>query len=633
MDRSGNRGPWQQDYYFIYIPGYHQTSSSFATAFNQGRHLVRFPETKMLHIVYETDSNVVYSYSQDNGAHWYSEELGKGFLPCIGLDQKGYPWIAYWRNGDIVCRTKKSDGSWKERIVYDGNDTCWAGPPAIAMGTIPEGISPAPFAYITYPVYEGEEMPEMPAPGPYPSYFNCIKISILDTVNIAHYLIDEGNADNPVSDPAVAVTPADLLHLVWQKGDEIYYTTNYDKISYDNWQSAQIQEKMNLSESPQVQSQHPFIESYGDRVFAVWQEGEPGEILRRTRELTEGSIAWKPKENISQSPDRESDYPVLATSDVVVYQEKTDDKNDEIFAWIKGDYVNLSETEKPSKFPHIVIEPPSPLEPEIVIDAIWTEEITPDTLYEVKFKRYRHPTMPDGFGEYISVSIGDSVASPYCEQRDGYIDYGEFTCDYSTSSLIYNIPYLHPKSNYLLRAVIYKEGGRRWEEEVYVDTNFVTEIIYEPSIPETVRVLIPKETYENDFAIGKEIEKIIGSYAMIADLKIYEISLPDSGGGGPQSAGKGRITRTVLYQNDPNPFKATTEISFSLAKEGNVSLSIFDVSGRLVRSLIDKRLKPDNYCLRWDGKDDRNRRLGQGIYFYRLQTEDLKATKKMVLLK
>jgi len=91
--------------------------------------------------------------------------------------------------------------------------------------------------------------------------------------------------------------------------------------------------------------------------------------------------------------------------------------------------------------------------------------------------------------------------------------------------------------------------------------------------------------------------------------------------------------RTFLSPIHPNPFTTTAEIAFGVGKEGNVSLSIFDCSGRLVRNLINKRLKPGNYCLRWDGKDDKGRGLAQGIYFYRFQTDDFKATKKMVLLK
>lgn len=152
MDRSGKRGDFQSNYYFVTIPSINlpPTNTPYATAFNQGRHLVRFNETNLLHIVYEDTDKIYYAYSADSGEHWTTEELGDGYFPSIGVDHNGCPWIAYWKEGDIVCKVKKSDGSWKERIVYDCNDTCWAGPPAIAMGTVPSGQRPLLTSLIRY---------------------------------------------------------------------------------------------------------------------------------------------------------------------------------------------------------------------------------------------------------------------------------------------------------------------------------------------------------------------------------------------------------------------------------------------------------------------------------------------------
>ncbi|MEO0110548.1 MAG: FlgD immunoglobulin-like domain containing protein [candidate division WOR-3 bacterium] len=91
--------------------------------------------------------------------------------------------------------------------------------------------------------------------------------------------------------------------------------------------------------------------------------------------------------------------------------------------------------------------------------------------------------------------------------------------------------------------------------------------------------------------------------------------------------------RPVLYQNRPNPFKGLTSISFAIPKETFVSLLIYDASGRKVKSLIRERLKPGNYNLKWDGKDDKERDLPQGVYFYRLWAEDFKDIKKIVLIR
>jgi photosystem II stability/assembly factor-like uncharacterized protein len=631
MDRSGNRGDWS-DSVLIWIPN-NQTNSPFATAFNQGRHLVRIPDDNF-NIVYEDEGEIIHSYSINNGESWQREEIENGFFPSIGVDQEDFLWITYWQEGDIICKVKNDKGYSKKITVFDGGDTCWAGPPAIALGTVPDVSPPIPaFAYITYSVFISGDIPTIPDQPPQTTEGSYIRLSILDTIDIAHYTIDEGTVDSLVCWPAVGVTPGDLVHIVWQKGDEIWYVTNYEIIEYNNWQNVQMQDKMNISQSPDTVSEYPFVEAYGDHVYAAWKEKELGEIIRRVRDITLDCVSsWGPKENISESPDLESNYPVVATPDVVVYQEQIEDKTFEIFAWINDEIVNLSKTSTNSRYPHIEVEPPSPVIPDIVIDAIWTEEIKPDTMYEVKFKRYIHPTNPEDIGEYLSVATGESIASPYCEHRDGFVHYGQYSLDYADSLLIYNLPYLHPKSNYLLKAKMYHALTGRWREKILADSILGADVYFDPNVPTTVNILLPKASYSDDFRISKEIEKILGRFAVITDFKIYEVSIPDTGGGA-QNVGLSRILRTALYQNRPNPFKSNTVISFSLAKESKVSCLIFDASGRKVRTIVNDKLQPGHYNLKWDGKDNHNRKLAQGIYFYRLQTEDFKDTKKTILLK
>ena len=65
-----------------------------------------------------------------------------------------------------------------------------------------------------------------------------------------------------------------------------------------------------------------------------------------------------------------------------------------------------------------------------------------------------------------------------------------------------------------------------------------------------------------------------------------------------QSIGSEKIKRPVLYQNYPNPFKTLTKISFSIPSECFVSLIIYDVKGRKIRTLIKEKLKPGNYNLK-----------------------------------
>lgn len=68
----------------------------------------------------------------------------------------------------------------------------------------------------------------------------------------------------------------------------------------------------------------------------------------------------------------------------------------------------------------------------------------------------------------------------------------------------------------------------------------------------------------------------------------------------------------------PNPFTARTEIGFTLARPAAVRVDLFDVSGRRLGTLVDGRLDAGAHAPAWDGRDDDGRRLGNGVYFYRV---------------
>jgi len=90
---------------------------------------------------------------------------------------------------------------------------------------------------------------------------------------------------------------------------------------------------------------------------------------------------------------------------------------------------------------------------------------------------------------------------------------------------------------------------------------------------------------------------------------------------------------TYLRQNFPNPFNPTTRIAFGLAAPSNVSLRIYDASGRLVRALVDEQRAAGNYSELWDGRDSNGSAVASGIYFYRLTAGSFTQTRKMALLR
>lgn len=88
-----------------------------------------------------------------------------------------------------------------------------------------------------------------------------------------------------------------------------------------------------------------------------------------------------------------------------------------------------------------------------------------------------------------------------------------------------------------------------------------------------------------------------------------------------------------LAQNAPNPVASRTAIRFTLPAEGPVALEVFDISGRRVRTLVDRRMPAGEFEVRWNGADDRGTRVGAGVYFYRLEADRRVLTRRMVLLK
>jgi hypothetical protein len=92
--------------------------------------------------------------------------------------------------------------------------------------------------------------------------------------------------------------------------------------------------------------------------------------------------------------------------------------------------------------------------------------------------------------------------------------------------------------------------------------------------------------------------------------------------------------RFALYQNTPNPFNPTTTIRYDVPSGGGrVTLCVFDVSGELVRTLVDGVESPGQKTVQWDGTNADGERVSTGVYFCRLAAKSFTDMTKMVLLK
>ena len=88
-----------------------------------------------------------------------------------------------------------------------------------------------------------------------------------------------------------------------------------------------------------------------------------------------------------------------------------------------------------------------------------------------------------------------------------------------------------------------------------------------------------------------------------------------------------------LHQNYPNPFNPLTSISYDLAQNGMVNLTIFDLNGKIIKNLVNEFQNAGNHLLTWDGVNFKGEEVSSGLYLYVLQVGDTKQTKKMSFIK
>jgi hypothetical protein len=107
------------------------------------------------------------------------------------------------------------------------------------------------------------------------------------------------------------------------------------------------------------------------------------------------------------------------------------------------------------------------------------------------------------------------------------------------------------------------------------------------------------------------------------DIAVNPVGIPDGSVG----------AKFGLAQNMPNPFNPKTSIAFSLAESGDVSLAVYDVTGRRVATLVNGPVDAGEHRVVWNGRSDGGEKVASGVYFYKLAAGDKDLSRKMILLK
>tara|TARA_Y100000588_G_C14206774_1_gene905000 strand:- start:1207 stop:1905 length:699 start_codon:yes stop_codon:yes gene_type:complete len=112
-------------------------------------------------------------------------------------------------------------------------------------------------------------------------------------------------------------------------------------------------------------------------------------------------------------------------------------------------------------------------------------------------------------------------------------------------------------------------------------------------------------------------------------IKVISLDIKDSG----QELGSQFPKQFALHPNYPNPFNPSTTISYDLSQETYVRITIYDITGKRIRTLVNQLQSIGTKTIVWDGMDDFNRTVSGGVYLYSIEAEAFRKTRKMLLLK
>lgn len=91
--------------------------------------------------------------------------------------------------------------------------------------------------------------------------------------------------------------------------------------------------------------------------------------------------------------------------------------------------------------------------------------------------------------------------------------------------------------------------------------------------------------------------------------------------------------KSLKFNAYPNPFISSTKVEYELPKATNVSITIYNLSGQEVATLVNENKNAGHHTASWDGKDNSGKKVHAGIYFYRMETDKFKATRKLTILR
>ncbi|MEO0166177.1 MAG: T9SS type A sorting domain-containing protein [candidate division WOR-3 bacterium] len=419
-------------------------------------------------------------------------------------------------------------------------------------------------------------------------------------------------------------------HCAWSKivsgNENIYY----------RWRNGSTWQPIVLvsNQSPNYADKSPHIDCYGNWLSVVWYDevsGTPNEILRRKKQISSGR--WSSVDpSYSQSSSFCSEFPVNAAHDFSVWCENQPATDYDIryrsdtygFGWV-------SQAPEKESFCH------SQLQRDYYPWDLYTVFTKGNSIpYQIVSVHQQFGGSPPGtLSALYTVETGLDTASAFCIHRDGVIKYNTCSVDYGTNQITYNLSLLDPTFPlHLIKGKIYFEGTGNKTQELWINNEKKRTFVVKANEPHEFIIPIPKELYQNTCKMTLALKNPQSSGVYLSDLAVYRIA--DANYGGPQSLSSSQSGNRANLVIAPNPFREKILIQF-ITPESNsqISLRIYDVAGRVVKTFQDIRCNISNSVVSvlWDGTDDSNKQLANGIYFVQLSAYGSSKINKMIMVR
>lgn len=591
---------------YSYTPDFNKhlvSSSAEATFGNNGRKLLRVAGTDELWVCYESGGIIYAVHSTDAGETWSRKmEIGTGYSPAISTNFYGMIFPAL---GIVWCAKAEQDTIYFAR--YSGGNS-WSEPVSIVVSQ--SGI-------------------DFGAPSFVISSDNIGHLVYADGGNCYYVNFNVYNPNNPSASELIGsgINPCigfmfgeehPNLHVVLEDDGVIYYCTRI----FGEWTRELISEDQYITI---IDCHHPSIVVEGSVVYVVWDG-----VLDNKR-----NIFWRHLTYIEQGAEWSwiwsvcwtvnlSEYPVLTTgffcswvelqgTDYEIYYARYDP-----MLWCWRDQTNLSNSpNRYSRYSHLAHK--QTLVGGTDIYFIWTENSNPP--YDIKFATI---SIGGGWGSeaaelsglplYIAKG-GETVRSPFSLRRQGYVQYGNAPyqkVDYDNQYVEYRFDNLKSDCDYALVASVYQHGYGNLSLNVNIDNQSLGVIKLPPDTLIIRKHQVPRGLYADSVIKIK----VSGNPAVSALLVLYEYEKVRARGG-PQD--KNTIPIGSLKPElkvYPNPFQNLV-IKFEIPNpKSEISLKIYDASGRLVKTFplpTDYFLLPGS--VEWDGTDNNRNSVPAGVYF------------------